>query len=303
MSKHYYLHPILAIVVLMVLTASSTEKTTAPAPLAPASVSAPTPPTPTVAPSPTARVPTSSPAPAPTPTPIDTAALLFARATVPVLCYHHIRDWDADEADVDKPYIVAPAMFAAQMDFLDQHGYHPISPDQLVEYLMGAAPLPDKPVLITFDDGDSNQWTNAVPELQKHHFTATFFIMTVTLDKPNYLSSDQVKALDRMGMTIGAHTWDHHRVTRYTDADWDAQIADPTAQLAQVTGHPIKYFAYPYGLWNDQAIPHLKRAGFVAAFQLESDMDPAAPLFTLRRAVANGFWAIPDFQQALDMGF
>ena len=301
MSKYYYLHPILAVVVLMVLTASSTVPAIAPAPLAPTSVSAPAPPTPTVAPSPTARVPT--PSPAPTPTPPDTASLLLARAHVPVLCYHHIRDWDADEADADKPYIVAPATFAAQMDFLDQHGYHPISPNQLIEYLIGAAPLPDKPVLITFDDGDSNQWTNAVPELQKHHFTATFFIMTVTLDKPNYLSSDQVKALDRMGMTIGAHTWDHHRVTRYTDADWDTQIAEPAAQLAQVTGHPITYFAYPYGLWNDQAISHLKRAGFVAAFQLESDMDPAAPLFTLRRVVANGFWTIPDFQQALDEGF
>ena len=130
------------------------------------------------------------------------------------------------------------------------------------------------------------------PQLEKHHFTATFFIMTITLDKPNYLSSDQIKALDRMGMTIGAHTWDHHRVTRYTDADWDTQIADPTAQLAQITGHPINYFAYPYGLWNDQAISHLKRAGFVAAFQLESDMDRAAPLLTLRRVVANGFWTI-----------
>src|SRR4030095_9933391 len=105
-------------------------------------------------------------------------------------------------------------------------GTRPIRPGRLIAVPMSAAPTAEKPVLITFDDGDSNQWTNAVPELQRHHFTATFFIMTVTLDKPNYLSSDQVKALDRMGMTIGAHTWDHHRVTRYTDADLDTQIVD-----------------------------------------------------------------------------
>jgi len=298
MSKHNDLHPILALVALLVLAAFVALSMTARASRAPAAEPAVTPSVPAATPTPTARVATPRPAPTPLPT-IDIAALVLARAHVPILCYHQIRDWDANEAEVDKPYIVAPAMFAAQMDFLDQHGYHPISPDQLIAYLTGAGTLPHQPVLITFDDGDSSQWTNAVPELQKHHFTATFFIMTVVLDKQNYLSSDQVQALDRMGMTIGAHTWDHHRVTKYTDADWEKQIAKPTEQLAKLTGHPIKYFAYPYGLWNAEAIRHLKQAGFVAAFQLESEMDTDAPLFTIRRMIANGFWALPEFQEAL----
>jgi peptidoglycan/xylan/chitin deacetylase (PgdA/CDA1 family) len=189
------------------------------------------------------------------------------------------------------------------MDFLDQHGYHTISPDQLVAYLNNGATLPDKPILITFDDGDSSQWTNAIPELRRHHFTATFFIMTVVLDKLYYLTSEQVQALDRMGMTIGAHTWDHHRVTRYADSDWETQITAPTAQLAELTGHPIKYFAYPYGLWNDEAIVHLKQAGFVAAFQLGGAIGSTNPLFTIRRGLASGLWTIPDFEEALDAHF
>jgi peptidoglycan/xylan/chitin deacetylase (PgdA/CDA1 family) len=249
-------------------------------------------------PAPTARVATRLPTSTPLP-PTDIAPLVLARAHVPILCYHHIRDWDENEAEADKPYIVPPAVFAAQMDFLDEHGYHPISPDQLLGYLTGGAALPKRPVLITFDDGDSSQWTNAVPNLQKHHFTATFFIMTVVLDKENYLSSEQVQALDRMGMTIGAHTWDHHRVTKYSDADWETQISEPTALLAKLTGHRIKYFAYPYGLWNVAAIGHLKQAGFVAAFQLESEIGTSAPLFTLRRQIVNSFWTLQTFQEAL----
>jgi peptidoglycan/xylan/chitin deacetylase (PgdA/CDA1 family) len=304
MLKHNALLPILALRALLVLAAYAVVPLLAPAPRMPAAVAAAVPlvPTmkPTATPSPTVR-PTPRPTSTPRPTP-DIAALVLARADVPILCYHHIRDWEEDEAEVDQPYIVPPAMFAEQMDFLDQHGYHPISPDQLVAYLTGAGTLPERPVLITFDDSDDSQWTNALPILQKHNFIATFFIMTVVLDKPNYLSSEQVQALDRMGMTIGAHTWDHHQVTKYSADDWKAQVAEPTAYLAELTGHPIKYFAYPYGLWNEEAIPHIKRAGFAAAFQLESEMDTQAPLFTLRRMIANSFWTTEAFQEAVAEG-
>jgi peptidoglycan/xylan/chitin deacetylase (PgdA/CDA1 family) len=305
MSKQNVFHLILALAALLALAAFTVAPMIAPAPIVPAAalaVTPSTPSTPTMPPTPTRPVATPLPTPTPLP-PTDITPLMLARANVPILCYHHIRDWDEDEAEDDKPYIVPPALFAAQMDFLDRHGYHPISPDQLVDYLTSGKALPARPVIITFDDGDSNQWDNAVPVLQKHHFVATFFIMTVVLDKENYLSSEQVQALDRMGMTIAAHTWDHHRVTKYTDDDWETQIAEPTAQLAELTGHPINYFAYPYGLWNEDAIAHLKSAGFVAAFQLESEMDPKAPLFTLRRMIVNSFWTLPMFQDALAENF
>ncbi|GAC1539985.1 MAG: hypothetical protein NVS2B7_11990 [Herpetosiphon sp.] len=208
-----------------------------------------------------------------------------------------------DDDNVDKPYIVPVDVFAQQMDWLDRSGYHTISPDQLYAYLTTGASLPTKPILLTFDDGHVSEWNNAVPILAKHHFTATFFIMTVTLDKRNYLSSEQVKQLDGMGMTIGGHTWDHHRVTRYVGEDWQQQISAPTKELAQLTGHPIRYFAYPYGLWNSEAVSHIKDAGFFAAFQLSEKMDRAEPLYTVRRIIASGFWNIEDLQSNLEQDF
>ncbi|MBA3947664.1 MAG: polysaccharide deacetylase family protein [Herpetosiphonaceae bacterium] len=247
---------------------------------------------------------TAVPTPPSTATPVfaDTATI-HARSTVPILCYHQVRDWTVDDATVDKAYIMPIKTFAEQMDFLDQQGYHTISPDQLYAYLTTGASLPAKPVLLTFDDGHGSEWTNAVPVLQKHHFQATFFIMTVVLDKPHWLSSDQVKQLDQMGMTIAAHTWDHHRVTRYSGDDWKQQITLPTKELADLTGHPIKYFAYPYGLWNTAAFPYLKDAGFLAAFQLSDKMDPGAPLLTIRRIIASGTWKLQTFQDNLAEDF
>lgn len=271
-------------------SASSVSPTVAPPPVAPS--------TPTSLPSAT---PSATPSPAATPT-LDAGAI-GARSHVPIVCYHHIRDWVASDTRSDRPYIVPVKRFTAELNYLQKNAWHTISPDQLQAYLTKGTPLPDKPIMLTFDDGDANQWTYAVRELQKHHFTATFFIMTVTLDKPNYLSTDQVKALDRMGMTVGAHTWDHHPVTKYLGNDWQKQIAAPTKQLEEITGHPIKIFAYPYGLWNPEAIPHLKEAGFVAAYQLADKIDPDEPLYTIRRVIANGFWNISQFEEAITSWF
>lgn len=219
-----------------------------------------------------------------------------ARAHVPVLTWHQLRNWTAADSAADRPYIMPPATFRAELDALADQGYHAISPDQLIGYLTTGAPLPSRPVLLSFDDSDGDQIPVALPELRRHHFTATFFIMTVVLDKPHYMSTFDVRALDRDGMTVGAHTWDHHRVDQYQGADWRIQIEQPTKQLAHIVGHPIRYFAYPYGVWSAAAFPHLAQAGLIAAFQLEEQpLDAGHPLYTLRRAIASPYWSTARF--------
>jgi peptidoglycan/xylan/chitin deacetylase (PgdA/CDA1 family) len=86
-------------------------------------------------------------------------------------------------------------------------------------------------------------------------------------------------------MTIAAHTWDHHPVPDYTGIEWPRQLLSPTRDLAKLVGHPVRLFAYPYGLWSQAGIDHLRRFGFTAAFQLAGELDPAAPLYTLRRII------------------
>jgi peptidoglycan/xylan/chitin deacetylase (PgdA/CDA1 family) len=223
--------------------------------------------------------------PARTPAPRTDPASMAARANVPVLCWHQIRAQTAADSARDRQYIVSPKALAAQLDALDRAGYHPVTGEALVAHVAIGKPLPPKPVLLTFDDGSAAQYTRALPLLRRHRFVATFFPMTVVLDKPGWLTSGQVRKLDRAGMTVGAHTFDHHSVPDYDGEDWDPQLVGPAAKLKQIVGHPVRLFAYPFGLWDREAFAHLDDSGYVAAFQLADKLDRGDPLWTLRRII------------------
>ncbi len=222
---------------------------------------------------------------------IASAATVNGRKQVPILCYHQIRDWREKDSKSAKDYIIPIAAFKSHLKMLADSGYHTILPDQLYAYLNTGASLPSKPIMLTFDDTDLDQYTVAAPEMKKYGFKGVFFVMTVSIGRPNYMSKEQIKSLSDAGHLIGSHTWDHHNVKKYQGQDWVTQIDKPTKKLEEITGKKIKYFAYPFGLWNVQAIPELKKRGFVAAFQLAEKRDQNDPLFTIRRIIASGYWS------------
>jgi peptidoglycan/xylan/chitin deacetylase (PgdA/CDA1 family) len=187
---------------------------------------------------------------------------------IPVLCYHQIRNWQSTDSKFARTYIMPPEKFAAQMKLLADSGYHAVTPDELADYLINEISLPSKPILITFDDGTASQFMNAVPVLKQHHFNAAFFLMTVSLNKNFYMSTEQVKILSDDGFIIGCHTWDHHNVTGYANNDWVIQFEKPKQFLEKITGKPIEYFAYPNGIWNEEAIEQLKTYNYKEEFQL-----------------------------------
>jgi peptidoglycan/xylan/chitin deacetylase (PgdA/CDA1 family) len=215
---------------------------------------------------------------------------ILAKKEVPVLCYHQIRDFKETDSKTARAYIVPDANFREQMKMLHDSGYHTILPDQLYAYLTAGAALPSKPVMLTFDDTRLEHYTVAAAEMKKYGFKGVFFVMTVSLDRPNYMTRAQVKELSDAGHVIGSHTWDHHNVKKYEGQDWITQIDKPSKQLEAITGKPVKYFAYPFGLWNKQAIPHLKQRNMLAAFQLSEKRDPEEPLYTIRRIIVPGTW-------------
>ena len=243
-----------------------------------------------------------APEPVVTGNPAD-AATILKRRQVPILCYHQIRDWRPTDSKVSKDYIVPVEAFKAQIKMLADSGYHTILPDQLYNYLVNGAALPDKPIMLTFDDTDLPQYTIAKPEMEKYGFKGMFFIMTVSLDRPNYMSKQQVKALSDAGHAIGSHTWDHHNVKQYQGNDWVVQIEKPTKTLEAITGKPIKYFAYPFGLWSPAVIDPLKKRGFIAAFQLSTKRDPQEPLYTIRRIIVPGSWTPGGLDRGIKASF
>jgi peptidoglycan/xylan/chitin deacetylase (PgdA/CDA1 family) len=225
------------------------------------------------------------------------------RKQVPILCYHQVRDWKSTDSKRARDYIVPVAAFRAQMKILADSGYQTILPDQLYNYLAYGDPLPEKPVMLTFDDADLDQYTVAYPEMKKYGFKGAFFIMTVALGKPRYMSKDQLKELSDQGHILGSHTWDHKNVKKYEAADWPIQVDKPSKLLESISGKPVEYFAYPFGLWNPEAIPFLKERGFKAAFQLSGKRDPKDPLHTIRRIIVPGEWSAETMYKVMRRSF
>ena len=175
---------------------------------------------------------------------------------------------------------------------LADSGYQTILPDDLYDYLVSGKPLPPKPIMLTFDDTDGDQFEVARPELNKLNFKGVYFIVTTNLDKnKHYMGRKDIKQLTIEGNLIACHTKDHVNFKKLRGTAWETQVAAPTRKLEAITGKPVKYFAFPYGLWNAQNLPELHRRGFKAAFQLDQPRDPNDPLMTIRRLIDCGYWS------------
>ncbi|MDN3580942.1 polysaccharide deacetylase family protein [Mucilaginibacter flavus] len=246
---------------------------------------------------------------------------IMGRKQVPVVCYHQIRDWKPTDSKGAKDYIIPIAAFKEHIKMLADSGYHTILPDQLYNYLTKGTPLPSKPIMLTFDDTDLDQFTIANPTLKKYGFKGVYFVMTVSLGRPHYMTNEMVKTLSDEGNIIGSHTWDHHRVDKYTHNgvlkiigkngkitnkpvdDWVTQIDKPTKKLEEITGKKIDYFAYPFGVWKKPVLPEIQKRGFKIAFQLADKRDPDYPLMTVRRILDSGYWTTKTFSNSVRHSF
>jgi peptidoglycan/xylan/chitin deacetylase (PgdA/CDA1 family) len=238
-----------------------------------------------------------------TETAIADAATILARKQVPVLCYHDIRDWKPNERTSMKEYIVPVQNFKDQMKTLHDSGYKTISPDEYYAYLTTGAPLPEKPVMITYDDTDLEQFTIGKTEMDKYGFKGVYFIMTISIGRPRYMSKEQIKQLADEGHTIASHTWDHHNVKNYQGDDWDNQLLKSKNTIEAITGKPVKYFAYPFGLWKPEAFPELEKRGYKAAYILSTSRDSTAPLYTIRRMIVPGTWSTKSMLNSMTKTF
>jgi peptidoglycan/xylan/chitin deacetylase (PgdA/CDA1 family) len=202
-----------------------------------------------------------------------------------------------------KSYSVSPVQFAQQMKALKDSGYETILPNQLYNYLAHGGKLPAKPVMLTFDDTDEEQFSIGYQEMKKYGFKGVFFIMTISINRTRYMTKEQLKQLADDGNAVESHTWDHHMVTKYQGEDWEKQFVKPRKTIEDITGKPATYFAYPYGLWNAAAIPELKKAGFKMAFILSTKRDSTEPLYTVRRMIVPGQWSAAGVIKSMKQTF
>lgn len=243
--------------------------------------------------------------------PVADAATILARPQVPVLCYHHIKD-----GKPTNDYTVNAETFRQQMKILADSGYHSILPDEYYNYLAHGKPLPTKPFMITFDDTDEEQFTIGKTEMDKHGFKGVYFIMTISIGRPRYMTKEQIKQLSDEGHVVASHTWRHDRVDKYlttphidrdskkmVNNDWDLQLVETRKKLEDIIGKEIHYFAYPFGIWKHDGIPEIEKRGFKMAFQLSDKRDQEYPLYTVRRVIVAPTWSAEGMLRVMRSSF
>lgn len=182
---------------------------------------------------------------------------------VPVLTYHRVVKLPAvGQLDL----IVDPSTFAAELAALAHAGYHTITQAQLFDALYKGAALPPKPIIISVDDGYVDDVRTILPDLRRFHMVGTFFVITGRMTEPGFVSAAQIRQLDHAGMDVGDHTAHHVDLRLLTPAQLRLETAGSRQALERVLGHPVYFFAYPFGVFNTAVVNQVRAAGFTMAY-------------------------------------
>ncbi len=187
-----------------------------------------------------------------------------AKHSVPVLMYHYVSDPPPDSDQNRITLSVSPANFRQQMKWLKDNGYHTITPDDL----FSIKALPEKPILLTFDDGHVDNFQTAFPILQEYGLKGTFFIVTDWVDSGRYgiMNWTQIKAMQAAGMTIEPHTRTHETLAGRTYQWQKDEIVGSIESIKKALDNEPRYFAYPYGSYDRTTLKILAEAKIMGAF-------------------------------------
>lgn len=216
----------------------------------------------------TAVPPTEPPAAAhtsvPLPTPLNSNLWTLR---VPILMYHYISEPPAD-ADIYRTDLsVAPENFRQQMAYLAENGYTPIDLYQLSAAVTSQIELPEKPVILTFDDGYLDNYENAFPILQEFDFIGTFFIITDLADQgaEGYATWEQLEEMAAAGMRLESHTKSHPDLTTLGRDGVIFQALGSQETIAAHIGYTPRYLCYPGGRYTEETMQILSELDFWGA--------------------------------------
>jgi peptidoglycan/xylan/chitin deacetylase (PgdA/CDA1 family) len=219
---------------------------------------------------------------------------------VPILMYHYIRENPVPGDKMGFDLSVTPADFNRQLDWLQSNGYHTVDFNDLRAYFDNQAPLPSRPVILTFDDGYKDLYTDAYPILRGHNFKGVAYLVSGFLGAPNNVSRDQVREMDGRGIQVGAHTVSHVDLTKANDAELARQAAESRADLEHLVGHQVLDFCYPAGRFDGRVVAAVKAAGFQTATTTQPGTQHSLPdRFTWSRVRVSGGEGLDRFARDL----
>jgi len=214
---------------------------------------------------------TQDPVFSPTSTATLTAADLLPKGQeikASILMYHHIGPLPQGADDIRKGLTVSKTTFDSQMKKLKDGGYNVITLNEL--YSKIPTSVPEKTVVLTFDDGYEDNASEALPILQKYGFRGTFFIITSKVASADYMNEDQIKDLVKNGNEIGSHTVYHIGLDTVKGPTLDNEIKDSKTYLDKLLNQNTTSFCYPAGKFSDEAKADLLKDGYRIAVTTEA---------------------------------
>ena len=192
---------------------------------------------------------------------------------------------------------VPTQVFDEQMAYLKDNGYVTITPEELYEGINGNLILPERPLIITFDDGYVDNYTNAMPILKKYGMRATIFVVPgFTGVQSNYLTWEQLKEMEKNGFNIQSHTLNHRALEELPDDEIRAELLNSKKMLEEHLGHSVDFLAYPTGTYNLHIAGIAKAVGYKAAFTIKyGNVDKGSNVYALER--------VPIFQTENSMKY
>lgn len=210
---------------------------------------------------------------------------------VPVLMYHSIG------YEKDNPVRLPIENLEKQMKYLKDNNYTTLSMEDLYNYFENNKPIPEKSIVLTFDDGYLDNYTRLYPILKKYDFKGTIFVITNAIDKEkDYLLSNQLKELDKDCLAIESHTAGHENLS---ELPYDKQLKTLKTSkeyLEKTLNKKVTYIAYPYGKYNEETLRAVKDAGYKMAFTTDGKWsDKSDGILTLDRVYISGFFDLDTF--------
>jgi len=186
------------------------------------------------------------------------------RIRVPILMYHYVSPLPVDADQLRRGLTVRPQALREQLAWLREAGYRTISFEQLYAALTRGAPLPARPLILSFDDGHQDHFTTVLPLLQEAGFTATFFIISERADlrDPQHLNREQVAAMAAAGMEMGSHSRSHRDLAGRDRDLLVYELLGSRESLQAWTGVAPQALAWPYGSFDSLAMQVAAEAGY-----------------------------------------
>ena len=201
---------------------------------------------------------------------------------IPILMYHSISNHASPKF---RQFTVSPTLFAEHMAYLHQHRYTPMTVTQfLAAHSQNGAKLPERPVVLTFDDGFADFYTEALPVLRRYGFAATLYVATGFINGTSrwlqhegeanrpMLTWDQLSEIGANGIECGGHSHSHPQLDTLSPAQASREIVQSKRLLEEHMGQDVLSFAYPFGYYTASIRRQVQEAGYTSACAVKHAM-------------------------------